>query len=89
MHELALYNLPLDLSAELAREKLKDAFFIHPFIKAFLSNVEVDGFIYFGRAKEWIHNNCTDVPLPRRWTITENIQILYRWIVELGDGKYV
>jgi hypothetical protein len=53
-----------------------------------LKDVERNGDIYFGAAKEWIHKNCTNVPLPRKWEITESIQILYRWIVELGNGKY-
>ena len=44
--------------------------------------------MYFGEVKLFIHNNCSDVPLPRRWEITENIQILYRWIIKLGNGKY-
>ena len=44
--------------------------------------------MYFGEVKAFIHNNCSNVPLPRRWEITENIQILYRWIVKLGNGKY-
>jgi hypothetical protein len=39
-------------------------------------------------AKDWIYKNCTDVPIPRKWEITENIQILYKWIVKLGNGKY-
>lgn len=88
LHDLALYNLSLELPADILKEKLKDAFFSHPFIKAFLKNLEVEGFIFFGRAKDWIHSNCADVPIPRKWEITQNIQILYRWIVELGDGKY-
>lgn len=88
LHDLALYNLSLELPADILRDKLKNAFFNHPFIKAFLSNLEIEGFIFFGRAKDWIHRNCADVPIPRKWEITQNIQILYRWIVELGHGKY-
>ena len=89
MHDLALYGLPLGLAPDVLKEKLKNAFFNHPFIKAFLTNLEAEGEIYFGTAKDWIHKNCTDVPTPRKWEITENIQILYRWIVDLGDGKYL
>jgi hypothetical protein len=88
MHDLALYGLPLGLSPEVLRTNLKDAFFNHPFIEAFLANLEASGEIYFGAAKHWIHKNCTDVPTPCKWEITENIQILYRWIVDLGNGKY-
>ncbi|PIV51757.1 MAG: hypothetical protein COZ75_09660 [Flavobacteriaceae bacterium CG_4_8_14_3_um_filter_34_10] len=89
LHDLAIYKLPLDLSSTEFREKLKEAFFSHPFIKRFLEDLELTGEVYFGTAKEWIHKNCADVPTPRKFEITENIQILYRWIVKLGNGKYV
>lgn len=88
LHDLAIYKIPLGLSSLEFRQKLSDAFFSHNFIKAFLNNLGISGEIYFGSAKEWIHKNCTDVPTPRRWEITENIQILYRWIIKLGNGKY-
>lgn len=89
MHDMALYNLSFGLAPDVLRAKLKEMFFNHPFIKAFLENLEANNReIYFGSAKDWIHKNCTDVPTPRKWEITENIQILYRWIVELGDGRY-
>jgi len=88
MHDLALYGLSLNQDIESLNAKLKLNFFEHPFIKGFLNNLSTNQEIYFGAAKDWIHKNCTDVPTPRKWEITENIQILYRWIVELGDGKY-
>ena len=70
------------------RQKLSESFFSNKFVKGFLENLEKTGEIYFGTAKEWIHRNCADVPIPRRWELTENIQILYRWILDLGNGKY-
>ena len=70
------------------RNQLSFSFFNQEFVKSFLKNLELNGEIYFGSAKEWIHKNCEDVPLPRRWEITKNIQILYRWIVDLGNGKF-
>ena len=88
IHDLALYKIPIGLSIEELIEKLTTAFFSHKFIMAFLDNLKASNEIYFGRAKAWIHENCADVPLPRRWEITENIQILYSWFVELGNGKY-
>jgi hypothetical protein len=88
MHDLALYGLPLGDPLEIILQKLKGAFFKHPFIKTFLSMLELKGEIYFGEAKDWIHKNCADVPLPRKGEITENIQILYKWTIQLGDGKY-
>jgi phosphatidylserine/phosphatidylglycerophosphate/cardiolipin synthase-like enzyme len=87
IHDLALYDLPLGLAPLVAKERLTDAFFRHPFIEAFLKNVQDNGMIYFGRAKEWIRANCTDVPTPRRWEVTGNTRILYDWLVELGNGR--
>jgi len=88
LHDLAIYKISLDLSSTEFKDKLAEAFFSHRFIKSFLENLESTNEIYFGSAKDWIHKNCTDVPTPRKWEITENIQILYRWIVTLGNGKY-
>jgi hypothetical protein len=88
MHDLALYDLELGIQASALKVKLTENFFAHPFIVSFLENLDASREIYFGAAKDWIQKNCTDVPTPRKWEITENIQILYRWIVDLGDGKY-
>ncbi|MDB4902211.1 MAG: hypothetical protein JWQ63_1492 [Mucilaginibacter sp.] len=88
LHDLALYNLPLGLPLDEFKKQLKVSFFNHPFIREFLRNVDNEGEIYFGGAKDWIHRNCSDVPTPRKWEITENIQILYRWITALGEGIY-
>ena len=88
LHDLAIYNIPLGLPLEDFKKRLKASFFNHPFIRAFLMNIDDEGEIYFGRAKDWIHKNCSDVPTPRKWEITENIQILYRWITNLSEGVY-
>ena len=88
MHDLAVYKIPLGFTPTEFRQKLSESFFSHKFIKSFLEYLEINGEIYFGAAKEWIHKNCENVPTPRRWEITENIQILYRWVVQLGNGKY-
>ncbi len=88
-HDLALYGLPFGLPIETLKERLKSAFFNHPFIKAFLKNIVEQKGIYFGEAKNWVFDNCSNVPLPCRWELRENIQILYQWIVKLGDGMYI
>jgi hypothetical protein len=88
LHDLATYKIPLGLPSKEFREKLADSFFSHRFIKGFLESLEPTGEVYFGTAKDWVHKNCTDVPTPRKWELTENMQILYRWIVKLGNGKY-
>ena len=88
LHDLAIYKIPMGLPSNEFRERLNNAFFSHRFIKCFLENLETKNEIYFGNAKDWVHKNCADVPTPRKFEITENIQILYRWIVKLGNGKY-
>ncbi|MHB8259791.1 MAG: phospholipase D-like domain-containing protein [Bacteroidia bacterium] len=88
LHDLAIYKIPLGLESSEFKKKLKESFFNHPFIKGFLENLNANGEVYFGAAKEWIHKNCADVPTPRKWEITENIQILYRWVVKLSNGEY-
>lgn len=88
LHDLALYKIPFGLNYSDFKNHLSFSFFNQEFVKSFLKNLELNGEIYFGSAKEWIHKNCEDVPLPRRWEITRNIQILYRWIIDLGNGKY-
>jgi hypothetical protein len=90
LHDLTLYKIPFALEEEKLIFVLKERFFNHPFIKEFLGYVAQNGGeIYFGRAKEWIHQNCENVPLPRKWEITSIIQILFRWIEYSGGGKYL
>lgn len=87
-HDLALYNIPLGLDIENLKVLLKFNFFNHPFIERFLKNLDKNDEIYFGEAKDWIHKNCSNVPLPRKWEIKESIQTLFKWIVDLSDGIY-
>ena len=85
-HDLSNYKIELGLSKEEFIVKLKTEFFAHPFTK------KIDEFInpeaYFGSVKEWVQDNCTNVPTPGRRELTENVQVLYDWFVKLGDGKY-
>ena len=86
-HDLANYSVPMGLSDSEFRRKMSGRFFSHPFIR------RIDEFIapeaYFGRIKEWIQNNCTDVPVPSRRELTGNVQVLLEWFVALGGGRYV
>ena len=67
-------------------QELSAKFFSHSFIQ------KIDEFIapeaYFGRIKEWIQDNCTDVPVPSRRELTGNVQVLLEWFERLGGGKY-
>ena len=85
-HDLANYNIKTGMSKKVFVTELGKQFFTHPFIS------RIDEFInpeaYFGRIKEWIQDNCTDVPVPSRRELTGNVQVLLEWFVVLGNGKY-
>lgn len=85
-HDLANYGVPDGLDDGQFRQELSYKFFAHPFI------CRIDGFIdpeaYFGRIKEWVQDNCTDVPVPSRRELTGNVQVLLEWFVTLGAGRY-
>ena len=86
IHDLTNYGILSGLSEAEFLEVLSTKFFEHPFIQ------KIDEFIapeaYFGRIKEWIQNNCTDVPVPSRRELTGNVQVLLEWFERLGDGRY-
>ena len=85
-HDLINYDMAKDLSETEFVQELSAKFFSHPFIR------RIDEFIapeaHFGRIKEWIQDNCTDVPVPSRRELTGNVQVLLEWFERLGDGKY-
>ena len=84
-HDLANYEIELGLSKEEFREKLQQQFFLHPFTQKINEFIETNERTQFGFIKRWVRDHCTDVPLPRAWEFTKNIQILYHWFVKLGD----
>jgi hypothetical protein len=86
-HDLANFNIKLGLRQADFRKQLKTSFFSHPFIKKIDSMIDSE--IYFGRLKEWIQMNCTDVPIPSRRALTGNVQVLFKWFESLGNGNYV
>lgn len=85
-HDLANYGVPGGLSRSEFIKELSCRFFAHPFIQ------RIDEFIapeaYFGRIKEWVQDNCTDVPVPSRRELTGNVQVLLEWFEALGGGRY-
>ena len=87
IHDLVNYDIDPGLGDEEFVQNLTATFFAHPFIQ------RIDEFIspeaYFGRIKEWIQDNCTDVPVPSRRELTGNVQVLLEWFVALGGGSYM
>jgi hypothetical protein len=89
VHDLAIYKIEEGLDYKMFTEALKKSFFNHPFINGLMVEVESEGFIYFGRVKQWLQDNCQDVPVPKRRELTEVTKVLYKWVEVLGGEKYV
>lgn len=86
IHDIVLYDIPKGLEEKEFISYLKNRFFESEFIIKLLEFIDDEK--YFGAVKAWIQNNCQDVPVPSRRSLTKNIQVLYQWIVKLSDGKY-
>lgn len=88
IHDQVLYNLPFDATFEEFIDILRVNFFKSRFIQSLLVYIDEEE-RYFGAVKQWIQNNCSNVPVPSRRDLTGNIQVLYKWIEFLSDGKYI
>lgn len=88
VHDLAIYKIAEHLGYNNFKKELGDSFFKHPFIIGLMNELNSEGFIYFGRVKEWLQDNCEDVPVPKRRELTEVTKILYHWVEILGEGMY-
>jgi len=88
IHDLALYSIPMGLEKMAFYGELKRSFFKSRFIIELVNQIDGNG-LYFGTVKQWIQANCTNVPVPTRRDLTENIQVLYHWIVSLSDGEFL
>ena len=86
-HDIRIYKIPLGYSEQEFRKILKEKYFNHPFIEKFLEFIG-DG-KYFGEATEWLHNNCTTVPTPRRYEIKSALQRIYKFTESLSEGEYI
>ena len=87
IHDLVNYDIDPGLGGEEFLQILTAAFFAHPFIQKINEFISPEA--YFGRIKEWIQDNCTDVPVPSRRELTGNVQVLLEWFVALGGGSYM
>ena len=84
-HDLINYDIAKDLSETEFVQELSAKFFSHPFIRR-IEFIAPEA--YFGRIKEWIQDNCTDVPVPSRRELTGNVQVLLEWFEVLGNDRY-
>lgn len=93
-HDLSIYKIGEGLSKAEFMSALSDVFNSHEFIVAFKNavknsvnsrNPERNGSMSFGMVRVWFKENTTTVPTPIAWELTENVQILYRWICFFDD----
>lgn len=80
LHDVVKYEVPLGLEKDQFIVFLKKGFVGQPFIQSFIAALRKQKSMCFGAVTEWIHSNCTDVPLPYRWVVKDNVAILYRWL---------
>lgn len=80
IHDLGLYRMPSGLNGKQFMAHLRTSFNAQPFIQDLVAFIQVEKAVRFGAVNEWIHQHCTDVPLPYRWEIKENTRILYNWL---------
>jgi len=88
-HDTALFSVNCTLEYSNFINELKEKFNCHPFIKAlkeYIKSLESKSLRY-GGVVEWIQDNTTTVPVPRRWDIKKDqiVNILYTWICFFDD----
>ena len=80
IHDIVLYSIPSGLNKADFLKKLCFSFKENKFVKTIILLIQKHGSARFGLVNEWIHINCSDVPLPYRWGIKANTEILYNWL---------
>ena len=96
-HDLTNYNIESGLSNDEFLKKLKIQFFSHPFIQRIDEFIPTDTHVkahpeerhHWIIFKQWVQDNCHDVPIPSLRELDGNIRVLYNWFVKLGNGDYI
>ena len=86
-HDLGVFDVDPSLPLEDFLARMRVVFFSHPFISSFTDDIGPDG-MHFGGVKQWIKQNCTDVPVPHAKEITSPTQVLLEWIPALEPGLF-
>ena len=87
VHDLALYGGDPSCDESVFLVATATRFFANSFVAAVIDAVGDDG-LFFGAMKEWIQNNCDDVPAPNRRELTETVRALMRWIAVLAPDRF-
>ena len=88
-HDVALFDLTITEESYLLKNLLRDRFNSSPFIIALKEHIksQQSQSLRYGGVVEWIQENTTTVPTPRRWEIKQEqiVNILYTWICEFDE----
>ena len=83
-HDIAIFDIDPFQEYSLFKLILKDKFNSHPFILALKEYIKMQPTqsLRYGGVIEWIKENTTTVPIPRRWELIQEqiVNILYTWI---------
>lgn len=83
-HDLALYDVPMNLNEKEFYNYLQKQFNNHPFVLKLKNHIVKSPrrSLSYGSVVRWIQENTTTVPTPRSWEIKQEIivNILYDWI---------
>jgi len=80
VHDILLYEIPLNLNSEDFFSRLDENFKDHFFIRAISTFIENEGSVRFGRVNSWLTDQCSDKPAPYRWELKSSTNKLYNWL---------
>ncbi len=80
LHDMLIYNLSSDMEEEEFIQWLGDRFLSTQFVKELVVYIKENAPLNFGHISSWIHDHCSDVPLPYRYEIKKYVAILYTWL---------
>ncbi len=81
LHDMTIFNIDFNLSKNVFFACLNKAFINYPFIKAIIEFLKRKNEpIRFGSLKKWLQDNCSDKPVPYMYELTNNAQVLYKWL---------
>lgn len=80
LHDMLIYNLSPAMNKDFFFKDLKNKFLSTPFVKELIIYIKENAPLNFGHVSSWIHEHCSDVPLPYRYEIKKHVAILYTWL---------
>ena len=80
LHDMLIYNLSSDTNEEEFMHDLKTSFLSTQFVSELIAYIKKSAPLNFGHISSWIHDHCSDVPLPYRYEIKKYVAILYTWL---------